>query len=166
MALRLLVALACLSFATAVRAQQPTPPDAIEKLVARLEQALANADRPALLALAVKDADATSLDDFAAATSAKPTRVVIKERDRMPLEGKRQQILIEVFVERGIEAQALHLARRAAPTLSRKPMATTGTSNGWSRSPPSPACIAWRSTRRSSTTSAISSSKAPTSPST
>ena len=105
MALRLLVALACLSFATAVRAQQPTPPDAIEKLVARLEQALANADRPALLALAVKDADATSLDDFAAATSAKPTRVVIKERDRMPLDGKRQQILIEVFVERGIEAQ-------------------------------------------------------------
>ena len=105
MALRLLVALACLSFATAVQAQQPTPPDAIEKLVARLEQALANADRPALLALAVKDADATSLDDFAAATSAKPTRVVIKERDRMPLDGKRQQILIEVFVERGIEAQ-------------------------------------------------------------
>ena len=105
MALRLLVALACLSFATAVQAQQPTPPDAIEKLIARLEQALANADHPALLALAVKDADATSLDDFAAATSAKPTRVVIKERDRMPFDGKRQQILIEVFVERGIEEQ-------------------------------------------------------------
>ena len=105
MALRLLVALACLSFATAVRAQQPTPPDAIEKLVARLEQALANADRQALLALAVKDADATSLDDFAGAASTKPTRVVIKERDRMPLDGKRQQILIEVFVERGIESQ-------------------------------------------------------------
>ena len=105
MALRLLAALACLSLATAVRAQQPTPPDAIEKLVARLEQALANADRPALLALAVKDADATSLDDFAAAAATKPTRVVIKERDRMPLDGKRQQILIEVFVERGIESQ-------------------------------------------------------------
>ncbi len=105
MALRLLVALACLSSRRRYSAQQPTPPDAIEKLVARLEQALANADRPALLALAVKDADATTLDDFAAATSAKPTRVVIKERDRMPLDGKRQQILIEVFVERGIEAQ-------------------------------------------------------------
>ena len=62
-------------------------------------------DRTALLALAVKDTDATSLDEFAAAAGDKPTRVVIKERDRMPLEGKRQQILIEVFVERGIEAQ-------------------------------------------------------------
>jgi hypothetical protein len=105
MALRLLLALACLSIAHAAGGQPPSPPDAIEKLVARLEQALAGADRAALLALTVKDTDASTLDDFAAAAGEKPTRVVIKERDRLALEGIGRQLLIEVFVERGIEAK-------------------------------------------------------------
>ena len=105
MALRLLLALACLSIAHAASGQPPSPPDAIEKLVARLEQALAGGDRAALLALTVKDTDASTLDDFAAAAGENPTRVVIKERDRLALEGNRQQLLIEVFVERGIEAK-------------------------------------------------------------
>ena len=105
MALRLLLALACLSIAHAAGGQPPSPPDAIEKLVARLEQALAGGDRAALLALTVKDTDASTLDDFAAAAGENPTRVVIKERDRLALEGNRQQLLIEVFVERGIEAK-------------------------------------------------------------
>jgi hypothetical protein len=105
MALRLLLALACLSFAQTAGGQPPSPPDAIEKLVARLEQALGSGDRTALLALTVRDTDASSLDDFADAAGEKPTRVVIKERDRLVLEGKRQQLLIEVFVERGIEAK-------------------------------------------------------------
>ena len=86
-------------------AQPPSPPDAIEKLVARLEQALAGGDRAALLALTVKDTDASTVDDFAEAAGANPTRVVIKERDRLTLEGNRRQLLIEVFVERGIEAK-------------------------------------------------------------
>jgi hypothetical protein len=106
MALRLVLALACLSLANAAGAQPlPAPPDAIEKLVARLEQALARSDRAALLTLTVKDTDASTLDDFADAVGENPTRVVIKERDRMALEGNRQQLLIEVFVERGIEAK-------------------------------------------------------------
>jgi len=106
MALRvLLLALACLSFAQAAAGQPPTPPDAIEKLVARLEQALAGGDRGALLALTVRDTDASTLDEFADAAGENPTRVVIKERDRLALEGNRQQLLIEVFVERGIEAK-------------------------------------------------------------
>jgi Peptidase family M1 domain len=105
MALRLLLALACLSIAHAAGGQPPSPPDAIEKLVVRLEQALAGGDRAALLALTVRDTDASTLDDFAAAAGENPTRVVIKERDRLALEGNRQQLLIEVFVERGIEAK-------------------------------------------------------------
>ena len=106
MALRLLLALACLSLALAAGAQPlPSAPDAIEKLVARLEQALARSDRAALLTLTVKDTDASTLDDFAEAAGENPTRVVIKERDRLGLEGNRQQLLIEVFVERGIEAK-------------------------------------------------------------
>jgi hypothetical protein len=103
MAQRLLLALACLLAAHAGAAQVPTPPDAIEKLVARLEQALASGDRAALLALAVRDTDASTLDEFSAAAGGKPSRVVIKERDRQKLEGGNQQLLIEVFVERGIE---------------------------------------------------------------
>ena len=109
MALRLLLALACLALAPAYSygagAQPPSPPDAIEKLVARLEQALAASDRAALLALTVKDTDASTVDEFADAAGANPTRVVIKERDRLTLEGNRRQLLIEVFVERGIEAK-------------------------------------------------------------
>ena len=109
MALRLLVALACLSLAPGLSsgagAQPPSPPDAIEKLVVRLEQALAGGDRAALLALTVKDTDASTVDEFAEAAGTNPTRVVIKERDRLTLEGDRRQLLIEVFVERGIEAK-------------------------------------------------------------
>ncbi len=104
MALRLVLALACLFVAASARAQ-PSPPDAIEKLVARLEQVLQSGDRNALLALTVKDTDASTLDEFVEAAGEKPTRVVIKERDRMNLEDKRRQLLIEVFVERGIEGK-------------------------------------------------------------
>ena len=110
MALRVLLALACLSslslgLPSEARAQPPSPPDAIEKLIARLEQALAGGDRAALLALTVKDTDASTVDEFAEAAGANPTRVVIKERDRLTLEDSRRQLLIEVFVERGIEAK-------------------------------------------------------------
>ncbi|HEY7499187.1 MAG TPA: M1 family aminopeptidase [Vicinamibacterales bacterium] len=100
---RLLLALACLLAAQPASAQPPSPPDAIEKLVARLEQALTNGDRSALLALAVRDTDASTLDEFASAAGTKPTRLVIKERDRQTTEGGKRQVLLEVFVEHGIE---------------------------------------------------------------
>jgi hypothetical protein len=100
---RLLVALACLVLAVPASGQPTSPPDAIEKLVARLEQALTAGDRPALLALAVRDTDASTLDEFASAAGNKPTRVIIKERDRQTMEGGKRQLLIEVFVEHGIE---------------------------------------------------------------
>lgn len=104
---RLLVMLACLLLASAASAQPavPAPPatEAFDKLIARLEQALLTGDRAALLSLAVRDSDASTLDEFAAAAGGTPSRVVIKERDRQTLEGGRQQLLIEVFVERGHE---------------------------------------------------------------
>ena len=103
----LVVAILCWFVAHGASAQTPTPPDAIEKLVVRLEQALGSSDRAALISLAVKDTDASSLDEFAAAAGEKPTRVVIKERDRQTLEGNKRQLLLEVFVEHGIEG---HLA--------------------------------------------------------
>ncbi len=102
---RLVLALACWFVASGAAAQTPTPPDAIEKLVVRLEQALAAGDRAALISLAVKDSDASSLDEFAAAAGEKPARVVIKERDRQTLDGNKRQLLLEVFVEHGIEGR-------------------------------------------------------------
>jgi hypothetical protein len=106
MSLRVLLSLACLSIAQVAAAQPPpSPPDAIEKLVARLEQALAGGDRAALLALTVKDTDASTVDEFAEAAGENPTRVVVKERDRLALENGKQQVLLEVFVERGIEGR-------------------------------------------------------------
>jgi Peptidase family M1 domain len=101
---RLILTLACLCTAHAAAAQPPSAPDPIEKLVARLEQALGTGNRPALLGLAVRDMDASTLEEFAATAGEKPSRVVIKERDRQTVEGGHQQLLLEVFVERGIEA--------------------------------------------------------------
>ena len=98
---------------TELAAQTPTPPDAIEKLVVRLEQAMAAGDRAALIGLAVKDTDASTLDEFAAAAGEKPTRVVIKERDRQTLDNNKRQLLLEVFVERGIEGAARDVAPRS-----------------------------------------------------
>jgi hypothetical protein len=102
---RLFLLLGCLLIADTASAQPAAPADAFEKLVVRLEQALSAGDRPALLALAVRDTDASSLDEFAAAAGEKPSRVVIKERDRQALEGGKQQLLIEVFVEHGNEGR-------------------------------------------------------------
>jgi hypothetical protein len=103
MALRLCLALACLLAPRLVAGQPPTPPDAIEKLVARLEQAIGSGDRAAILAMIDPDGDSASVEAFADAASEKPTRVVIKERDRQALVGGSQRLLIEVFIERGIE---------------------------------------------------------------
>ena len=105
MAHRLFALLACLAVATSAFGQTvaPKPPDAIERLVARLEQALAGGDRAALQSMTARDTDAASFDEFVSAAGTNATRVVVKERDRLPLDNGKQQILLEVFVERGME---------------------------------------------------------------
>jgi hypothetical protein len=106
MAPRLCLALACVLLAQAASAQttvQAPAADAFDKLIARLEQALLNSERAALVGLVARDTDASTLDEFVGAGVTKPTRAVIKERDRQTLEGGSQQLLLEVFVERGQE---------------------------------------------------------------
>ncbi len=125
MALWLLAALGFVFVATAAGAQTPTPPDAIETLVARLEQSLSTGDRTAMRQLAVKDTDASTLDDFAAAAGEHPTRVVIKERDRQTIENGRQQLLVEVFSEQGAEG------RLATWRLDLRPPAATAGPDDW-----------------------------------
>jgi hypothetical protein len=120
MGLRLFVALALVAVAQAVAAQpQPKPPDVIEKLVARLEQALQTSDRAALMALTARDTDAASLDEFAQTIGANPTRVVVKERDRLPLDNGRQDVLLEIFVERNIEGQLATWRMTVRPPVGR-----------------------------------------------
>jgi hypothetical protein len=103
----------------------PTPPDAVERLVVRLEQALSTQDRAALLALSVKDTDASSVDEFAESIGSEPTRVVVKERDRLPGENGRQEVLLEVFVEKGIEG------RLATWRMTLRPPASKTDVNDW-----------------------------------
>jgi Peptidase family M1 domain len=105
-AFRLFATVAWLAVAQAATGQPPPkPPDAIERLVSRLEQALAAGDRAALMSLTARDTDAASLDEFANAAGENPTRVVVKERDRLPLDNGKLEVLLEVFVERGIEGR-------------------------------------------------------------
>ena len=86
------------------RAGAQTAPDGIGALLRRLEQAAAAGDRGAVLALGDPAISRPSLEDFAGTlTSPRPMRVVVNERDRAPIDGALQRLVVEVFSERGIE---------------------------------------------------------------
>jgi peptidase M1-like protein len=86
------------------RAGAQSPPDGIGALLRRLEQAAAAGDRGAVLALGDPAISRPSLEEFAGTlTSPTPNRVVVNERDRAPIDGALQRLVVEVFSERGIE---------------------------------------------------------------
>ena len=88
------------------RAGAQTVPDGIGALLRRLEQAAAAGDRAAVLALGDPAISRPSLEDFARTlTSPPPTRLVVNERDRAPIDGALQRLVVEVFSERGIEGR-------------------------------------------------------------
>ena len=70
----------------------------------RLEQAGAAGDRAAIEALS-NDPSMSGLADFANLAAPTPSRFVVKERDRSELLDGAQRLLLEVFVQRGSEAQ-------------------------------------------------------------
>ena len=82
---------------------QPRPTDEVAAFVAQLEQTMAAGDTGAILALGA-GADARGLSMFAALAVAKPTRIIIKERDRGTMAPRGERLLIEVLVEYGGEA--------------------------------------------------------------
>src|SRR5687767_2813170 len=85
-------------------AQQPAQqPDPIDALVLRLEAAAKAGDRAAIVALARDAAAAGELPD--ALASVTPTRAVLKERDRVQIEGGGQRLLVELFSERETEGR-------------------------------------------------------------
>ena len=113
----------CLALALAwpSRAAAQTAPDGIAALLRGIEQAAAAGDRAAILALGDPAISRPSLEDFAhTLASPPPSRILVNERDRAPIDGALQRLVVEVFSERGIEG------RLGTWRLDARPGATAG----------------------------------------
>lgn len=102
---------------------QGNAPDGVSALIGRLEQAIRSGDPNAYIALLSQNADRARAAEFAAqAIGPRVTRAVIRERDRMELQGTLQgdgyQLLVEVLIEYGQRARLttwrLDVRRRGA----------------------------------------------------
>lgn len=104
---RILICLGLLLPAAAAVAQTQRPQaDGVGALVGRLESAIAAGDRAAVLAFGADTGDRASLEEFASLlTMPVPTRVVVNERDRGPLDAGTSRVIVEIFSERGYEAR-------------------------------------------------------------
>jgi hypothetical protein len=100
---RFLITLAILALGRAAASQEASRQDPVALLLGRLEEAAVMGDRAAITELGLRVGDTPSLDDFASAMTPKPTRVVIKERDRSTVENGLERVLLEVFTEHGME---------------------------------------------------------------
>lgn len=90
----------------ATPAQSRPQDDSATALAARIESAAAVANRAAIVQLCADDGDRESVEQFATVlTYPPPARVIVKERDRTPLEGGTLAVLWEIFTERGIEGR-------------------------------------------------------------
>ena len=106
MPFRALVVVAVAFAAVSATAQQVAPAeDGVGLLIARLEQAGMLGDRSAIVALAASGTRSAGLMEFAGLAQPTPARFIIKERDRTPLFGGAERLLLEVFVQQGTEAR-------------------------------------------------------------
>ena len=122
---RLLTAVV-LSLVVPAAAGQPGQPDAIETFVAGLEQVAAAGDKDKVLALVHPDTDAGEMADFLEAITPAAPRLIMKERDRVAIETGGQRLLLEVFVERGMEGRVstwrVDLKEAAGKTSAKSPV--------------------------------------------
>src|SRR6478752_7359275 len=105
MAFRLLLALALVLGAgnpAVAQPAAPAPADAIATFIDRLRELAIGGDTDGLAALSVSGQNA---DEFVRAMTPAPTSLVIKERDRTPLPGGGQRLLLEIFAARDAEAR-------------------------------------------------------------
>jgi hypothetical protein len=105
MASRVLLIVLCVAAAERAAGEPQAQPDAVEQFVTALEQVAANATREQIRDLTHPDAEIAGIEDFYYALTPAPARIVIKERDRATLDNGNQRLLLEVFLERGIEAR-------------------------------------------------------------
>ena len=118
MVLRALLALA-LSSGTPVLAAQPSS-DRTADLIVRLERAVTEGDADAILALGAAT-DTSGLRAFSTVGIPRPTRLIIKERDRATLPDGVERLLIEVFAEYGNESAITTWRLDVAPDPSPAP---------------------------------------------
>ena len=103
MAFRLLLALTLVLGAGHPAAAQPAAPaDAVATFIDRLRDLALSGDTDGLAALSVAGKNA---DEFVRAMTPAPAALVIKERDRTPLPGGGQRLLLEIFAARDTEAR-------------------------------------------------------------
>ncbi|HEX5474873.1 MAG TPA: M1 family aminopeptidase [Vicinamibacterales bacterium] len=101
MRLRVLAALLCLWPVPARAGQTPAAPDPIDLLVARVEQAIAQTDAPALRALFNLDEPSGMDTDFVNRMTLAPvSHVTVKLRDRAPRTNGEQRLRLEIFADR------------------------------------------------------------------
>jgi hypothetical protein len=79
--------------------------DAIAALIAKLEAASGAGDREALMGLGAPGPSIPGLEEFASYAVPAADRFIIKERDRTTVDPTTERLLLEVFIERGIEAR-------------------------------------------------------------
>ena len=105
--------IACLALGPSpVGAQVSFPPgteprvDGITRLLDAVEKAANAGDADAVRAFAADDLEKDALEDFVKAlTAPRPARATVKERDRAMTTPGRIRILIETFIERGVEGR-------------------------------------------------------------
>ncbi|HEY7054936.1 MAG TPA: M1 family aminopeptidase, partial [Vicinamibacterales bacterium] len=125
----ILLALLWIWPAPALAAQQPTPPDGIDRLVSAIEQSIEAGDPLGLRALARFDTDLAQLAEFVnSMTSPAATAATVKERDRALLRSGRQRLMLEILTERGQEGRVSSWRVDVAPPESPAP---TGPDAAW-----------------------------------
>jgi len=119
---RACLALALLGLASSNLAAQ-TPVDGVTTLLRRVEQSALAGDRAAVLALGDTGAGRASFEDFASTlTTPKPNRVVVAERDRVVTTAGTLRLVVEIFIERGIEGRLGTWQVEVAPVLGTSPL--------------------------------------------
>ena len=97
--------------------------DGVTTLLKRVEQAAAAGDRAAVLALGATGAGQASFEDFAnTLTAPKPNRIVLAERDRVVTTSGTLRLVVEIFIERGIEGRLGTWQIEVAPVLGTSPL--------------------------------------------
>ncbi len=119
---------ACLAFALLcllfVRADAQSQPDGVATLLRRIEQAALAGDPDAVLALGEPGISRASFEDFAnTLTSPRPNRVVAAERDRVPTTAGTLRLVVEIFIERGIEGRLGTWQVELRPAIGTSPLA-------------------------------------------
>ena len=91
--------------ASPAAAQTSGQPDPVMVFVERLRDVTARGDRAALDALAATTRPTSPVAEFAAFMYPTPEQLVVKERDRSPLDDGGQRLLLEIFSAVGNEAR-------------------------------------------------------------